>query len=102
MIRKRVYFWERMARELGYKILTWGIYWMHCKVKNNVNLIINKIAPNLFIVSVEIMAGETDEDFGRYYYGRPLSRENLKEDIEEFIKGREEDIKLREATKRSL
>ena len=47
------------------------------------------------------MAGETDEVFGRYYYGLH-GRENLKEDIEEFIKEREEDIKLGKATKRSL
>lgn len=100
MIRKRVYSWERMARELGYKILTWGIDWMHCKVKNNIGVIIERHDPDLFVVHVEIMAGETDEDFERYYYG-PHSRENLKEDIEEFIKEREENIKLRKATKRS-
>lgn len=101
MIRKRIHSWERMARELGYNILTWGINWMHCKVKNNVRVMIEKHDSDLFVVHVEIMAGETDEEFGKYYYGTH-GRENLKEDIEEFIKGREEDIKLREATKRSL
>lgn len=100
MIRKRVNSWERMARELGYKILTWGINWMHCKVKNNVGVLIEKHDSDLFTVHVEIMAGETDEDFGKYYYG-PHVRKDLKEDIEEFIKGREEDIKLRKTTKRS-
>ena len=101
MIRKRVHFWECMARELGYKILTLGIDWMHCQVKNNVCVIIKREKhTNLFVVHVEIMAGETDEDFERYYYGLH-SRENLKEDIEKFIKGREEDIKLRKATERS-
>ena len=99
-MRKRVHSWERMARELGYKILTWGIDWMHCKVKNNVDVVIERHDSDLFVVHVEIMAGETDEDFGKYYYG-PHSRENLKEDIEEFIKEREENIKLRKATKRS-
>ena len=99
-MRKRVHSWERMARELGYKILTWGIDWVHCKVKNNVGVIIEKHDTDLFVVHVEIMAGETDEDFGKYYYG-PHGRENLKEDIEEFIKEREENIKLRKATKRS-
>ncbi len=101
MIRKKVHFWECMARELGYKILTRGINWMYCKVKNNVSVIIEKHDTDLFVVHVEIMAGETDEVFGRYYYGLH-SRENLKEDIEEFIKEREEDIKLGKATKRSL
>jgi len=85
MIRKRVH---------------WGINWMHCKVKNNVYVLIEKHDSDLFTVHVEIMAGETDEDFGKYYYG-PHYRENLKEDIEEFIKGREENIKLRKATKQS-
>jgi len=99
-MRKRVHSWERMARELGYKILTWGIDWMHCKVKNNVDVIIERLDSDLFVVYVEIMAGETDEDLGKYYYG-PHSRENLKEDIEEFIKEREENIKLRKATERS-
>ena len=100
MIRKRVHSWEHRAKELGYEILTWGINWMHCKVKNNVYVLIEKHDSDLFTVHVEIMAGETDEDFGKYYYG-PHYRENLKEDIEEFIKGREENIKLRKATKQS-
>jgi hypothetical protein len=84
-----------MARELGYKILSWGIGWMHCKVKNNVCVIIDRCDPDLFVVYVVI------EDHGKYYYG-PHRRKNLKENIEEFIKGREEDIKLRKTTKRSL
>ena len=100
MIRKRVNSWEHMARELGYEILTWGINWMHCKIKNNVDVLIEKHNSDLFTVHVEIMTGETDEDFGKYYYG-PHVRKNLKEDIEEFIKECEKDIKLRKTTKRS-
>ena len=100
MIRKRVYFWEDLLKELGYKIIIWGKSWVRCRVSGNVEIILEKRDSDFFIVHVEIMAGETDEDFGKYYYG-PHGRENLKEDIEEFIKGREEDIKFRKATKRS-
>lgn len=96
MIRKRVCFWERIARELGYKILTCGIGWMHCEVKNNVSVLLEyQHDLDLFVVHVKIMNGE---DFERYYYG-PHRRENLKENLEEFIKRREEDVKLRKTTK---
>lgn len=100
MIRKRFCFWERMARELGYKILTRGINWMHCQVKNNVRVLIEKHDQDLFSVHIVIKTGETAKDFESYYYGLHR-RENLKGNIEESIKGREKDIKLRKATKRS-